>query len=184
MRNGRSGDCTNLAKVSQFPSNFPQEALSRVYVEAIAAKAGLISSVPNYDYGIDVCLRSVRLRGRRHTDAGGQLDVQLKSTTHATLTETHVVYDLDVKAHDDLREEGDNCPRILVLLVLPKDDADWLAQSEDELAWRRCAYWFSLRGAEATPATTTVRISIPRENVFSVETVQTMLARLRGRENT
>ena len=55
--------------------------LCRAYVRAIAAQAGLICSEPEEDYGIDLCLRAIRRRGPRLADVGGQLDLQLKSTT-------------------------------------------------------------------------------------------------------
>jgi hypothetical protein len=163
------------------PRNQRQELLSRAYVRAIAAQAGAVCSEPEQDFGIDLCLRSVRGRGRRITDAGGQFDVQVKSTTRANVTEDEVRYDLSVKNYDDLRAPGDNCPRILVVLVLPDDEAQWLSQSVEELVLRHCAYWISLEGYPPTAATTTTRIAIPRTAVFSAEAVRAILARLRER---
>jgi hypothetical protein len=160
-----------------------QEALGKAYVRAIAAQAGWICSEPEQDYGIDLCLRAVRVRGTRHADAGGQLDLQLKCTTRANVTDTGVVYDLDVKNYDDLREPGENCPRILVVLVMPEDEAQWLTQSVEELVLRHCAYWHSLEGEAPTTTTRTTRITIPRDNVFSAEAVPGILARLRERKN-
>ena len=121
------------------PRSQRQEALSRAYVRAVAAQAGLICGEPEQDFGIDLCLRAVRRRGRRYTDVGGQLDLQVKSTTQANVGANHVAYDLSVKNYDDLRESGDNCPRILVVLVLPDDEAQWLSQSPEELILRHCA---------------------------------------------
>lgn len=159
-----------------------QEALSRAYVRAVAAMAGVICSEPEQDFGIDMCLRAVRTRGHRHADVSGQLDLQVKSTTRAKVADTAVTYDLEVKNYDDLREEGDNCPRILVVLVLPEDETQWLSQSVEELVLRHCAYWVSLEGLPLTTATTTVRITIPRANVFSVQALQAILARIRERK--
>jgi hypothetical protein len=161
------------------PRNQRQEALSRAYIRAVAAQAGVICGEPEHDFGIDLCLRAVRRRGQRYTDVSGQLDLQVKSTTRADVGATHVAYDLDVKNYDDLREGGDNCPRLLVVLVLPDDETQWLSQSPEELTLRHCAYWLSLEGQQATTATRTIRIAIPRSNVFSVEAVQALLAGLR-----
>ncbi|HKI32336.1 MAG TPA: DUF4365 domain-containing protein [Gemmataceae bacterium] len=158
-----------------------QEGLSRTHVRAVAARAGVICSEPEQDYGIDMCLRSVRRRGRRFFDAGGQVDLQVKSTTRASLSDTHVRFDLKVKNYDDLREAGDNCSRILVVVVLPDDPGQWLVQSEEELLLRHCAYWINLEGYPPTTSTTTVRIPIPRENIFSVEAVKGILAQTRQR---
>jgi hypothetical protein len=161
-----------------------QEALSRTYVRAIAAQAGVICSEPEQDYGIDMCLRTVRVRGHRHTDASGQVDVQVKSTTQATVTATHIVYDLEVKNYEDLREEGENCPRLLVVFVMPEDESQWLSQSLEELVLRHCAYWISLEGFPPTHATTTIRITIPRANIFSAEALRNLLTDLRERKKS
>ena len=42
-----------------------QEALSRAYVQTIAAQAGVLCSKPDPDYGIDLSLREVEVRGER-----------------------------------------------------------------------------------------------------------------------
>jgi hypothetical protein len=162
--------------------NDRQESLCRAYVRAVAAQAGVICSEPEQDYGVDLCLLSVKVRGRRHGDAGGQVDLQLKSTTQAHAAGDEIKYDLDVVAYDDLRAEPDNCPRLLVVLLLPAEEALWLEQSPEQLTLRRCAYWISLAGRPATKATSTIRITIPQTNVFSVEAVRGLLASLRRKD--
>src|SRR5262245_22228853 len=127
------------------PVNQRQEALSRAYVRAVAAQAGLTCGDLTQDYGIDMFLRTVPVAGNRYTDVGDQLDLQLKSTTRAGVTVTEVIHDLEVRAYDALRVVTRGCPRILVLLVLPGDETLWLTQSADELILRRCAFWASLR---------------------------------------
>jgi uncharacterized protein DUF4365 len=163
--------------------NHRQEALSRAYVRAIAAQAGVTVSEPENDYGIDLSLRSIGLRDGRHRDVGLQLDLQLKSTTRGSIGASHVTYDLDVVNYDDLRQPGGQTARILVLLVMPGDEALWLTQSPDELVLRHCAYWISLKGYPSSPSTSTVRVPIPLANVFSVAAVQGIIQRLReGKE--
>jgi hypothetical protein len=56
-----------------------KEALSRAYVRAIAAQAGLTVSEPETDYGIDMTLRAITMRDGRRRDLGPQLDLQLKA---------------------------------------------------------------------------------------------------------
>ena len=152
-----------------------QEALCRAYVLAVAAQAGLIWSKPTEDYGIDLSLRSVALENNRWRDAGAQLDLQLKSTTRAIVTETEVVYDLEVDAYNDLRRVDRPCPRVLILLVMPTEEALWLNQTPEQLTLRYCAYWMSLRGQPLTTATRTIRIRIPRANLVSVEALTQLL---------
>jgi hypothetical protein len=161
--------------------NHRQEALSLAYVQAIAAQAGLSYSIPRPDYGIDISLRTIVERGNRRTDASAQVDIQVRSTTRANVSETQVIHDLDVTTYDDLRDPGVVCPRILVLLVLPVDEAQWLSQSTEELILRKCAYRLSLKGMAATRSTSTVRIGLPVTHVFSVEALQAILQRVQGR---
>jgi hypothetical protein len=168
--------------------NHRQEALSRAYVRAIAAQAGVGVSEPESDYGIDMSLHATTLRNERRRDIGPRdigprLDLQLKSTTRAAVGATHLTYDLDVVNYDDLREQIGEGARPLVVLVLPADEAQWLSQSPQELVIRHCAYWLSLKGYPAATATTTVRLPIPLANVFSVEAVRDILQRLRERKD-
>ncbi|MGL4555537.1 MAG: DUF4365 domain-containing protein [Gemmataceae bacterium] len=160
-----------------------QEALSRAYVQAIAARCGLACGSRDFDYGIDLTLHTVRRAGGRYVDGGVCLDLQLKSTTGAALTPSHVLYDVEVKTYDDLRDPAVICPRVLVLFVMPEAEAEWTDQTEDHLLLRHCAYWMSLRGMPGTPNTATVRVAIPRTNLFSVGGVRRLMERVeRGQE--
>jgi hypothetical protein len=152
-----------------------QECLCRAYVQAIAAQAGVISAKPDPDFGIDLCLRAVRQGGNQYSDFGMQLDLQLRSTTRANVSDIEVRYDLDVRTYNYLREVPPICPRLLVLLVLPDDESQSLSQSLEELMLRHCAYWLSLQGAEPKTATTTVRVTIPRSQVFSIQALRTLM---------
>jgi hypothetical protein len=162
------------------PRNQRQEALSRAYVRAIAARAGVICADAVQDFGIDLYLRSVTFQDGHYSDTGPQLDVQLKSTMRAEVRDAAVIHDLEVRAYNVLREHlVPGWPRVLVLLALPEDEAQWLTQSVEELVLRRCAYWVSLRGAEPVTAHTTIRIALPRQNVFSAEGLTEIFAQLK-----
>jgi hypothetical protein len=165
------------------PRNQRQEALSRAYVRAIAARCGLLCDFAReYDYGIDLSLHDIARRGSRVGESGFQLDIQLKSTTSAQLTADEVLYDLEVKAYDDLREPAVGNYRVLVVVVLPPDESLWTSQTEEQLVIRGCAYWSSLRGLPPTTNQRTTRVSIPRGNVFSVEGVTALMDRIRKGE--
>ena len=119
------------------PEPAARRALSRAYVRAVAARAGLICGGTENDLGFDLFLRSVEIHGQQLWDGGPQLDVQLKSTTRAEVRETVVAYDLEVRAYNILRQENASRPRILVVLVLPEDESEWVSQTEDLLIVRR-----------------------------------------------
>jgi hypothetical protein len=165
------------------PQSQRQEALSRAYVRAVSARAGVTCTDLVQDFGADMVLRHVAQKEHRYVDDGRQLDLQLKSTTRAELDENEVSYDLDVRAYNWSRQHQVYRPRILVLLVLPEDEAQWLSQSLEELVLRRCAYWTALRGAEPTTKQRTIRVRLPRANVFSSAAVCQLLdeARTEGK---
>jgi hypothetical protein len=159
-----------------------QESLSRAYIQAIASRCGLNCSFRDFDYGIDVTVHLIQRRENRYVESGFNLDIQAKSTFNATLNGTHVVYDMEAKTFNDLREPDVGTPRILVLLVQPEIENDWTGMTENELMLRRCAYWLSLKGREPTTNKETIRVSIPRTNLFSVEALQGIMTRLRNGE--
>jgi hypothetical protein len=162
--------------------NHRQEALCRAYVQAVAGAAGLITSKPEPDYGIDLSLRMVLLRAHRRWDASVQLDLQLKSTAGQDPAGTNISYDLDVDAYEALRAIDTPCPRLLVVL-LPEDEAEWLHQTPEQLALRRCAWWMSLKGWPEKTARRSVRVAIPGANVFSVAAVKSLMQRVRERKD-
>jgi hypothetical protein len=159
-----------------------QEAVSRAYIHAIAARCGLGCSFRDFDYGIDLTVHAIRRIGRRYVESGFNLDIQAKTSTTAVVSPTQIVYDIEVKTYDDLRDSNIGCPRILVLLAMPEDELVWTDQNEDNLLIRKCAYWMSLKGRPATVNTTTVRVSIPRVNVFSVDALNRLMDKVRKRE--
>jgi len=53
----------------------------------------------------------------------------------------------EIKRYDKLRADHRDPARIMVVLFLPLQHADWLSHSEKELVLKNCAYWVSLRHA-------------------------------------
>ena len=152
-----------------------KEGLSLAYVQALAARAGFSTAVPEPDRdSVDVRIM-----------AGGPrrpaLDLQLKAT--ANLAETQDGFRrfrLGIKNYDDLRVETQT-PRLLVVLDLPQDEAQWMTVTTEELVLRRRAYWVSLQiGHEEVVRQETVTVRIPEGNVFDVATLQTLMERSRS----
>ncbi|MBW0001263.1 MAG: DUF4365 domain-containing protein [Verrucomicrobia bacterium] len=106
-------------------------------------------------------------------DNGGYLtEVDLKIQLKATIQPPgdngmHRSYFLaGVNRYDDLRAATVDVARILVVLFLPPDAAEWISHTEDELALRRCGYWVSLRGAAATSNRSGATVYIPKAQAF------------------
>lgn len=162
--------------------NHRQEALSRAYIQTVAARCGMSCSFRDFDYGIDVTVHEIKRRGGHYAESGISLDIQAKSACGPCPAEEAVAYDLTVKNYEDLRDPANPKPRILVLLVLPEEEAEWTTLTEEQLVLRRCAYWLSFWGSPATKNKDTVRVSVPRKNLFSVEALQHLIALIRAGE--
>jgi hypothetical protein len=172
-----------LPGIADMTDEHRMEQLSFAYAQAVAAVCGCRWARPELDYGIDLSLRQVRWQRGRWWEAGIPLDIQLKSEAGATVTPTHVVHDLKAEAYDILRRSTRSSPAILVLLVLPANQTDWIDHSEDRLELRKCAYWLSLRGQPASTNKATVRVHIPRANQFTPAALQRIMEAIRRRED-
>lgn len=140
------------------PPNIESE-LSYAYLHAVAARAGMSCKEGNRhddNSGVDA-----ELRGWAPFPNGGylteiDLNIQLKATISVPSDDgqSFSYFLRGVKRYNDLRAGAQATHRILVVLFLPENAVDWLYQTKEELALRRCAYWVSLRGApETTNAT-------------------------------
>src|SRR5438093_1614359 len=101
--------------------NHRQEALSRAYIQAVAARCGMNCSFRDFDYGIDATVHEIKRRGGHYAESGISLDIQAKSVCGPCPQEETVPYDLNVKNYEDLRDPDNPKPRILVLLILPEE---------------------------------------------------------------
>jgi hypothetical protein len=146
-----------------------KERLSIGVVTLIAARAGCMVMEPPLD--------------RNSTDAiigpaSGkkvQIDAQLKSTVDLKSNGSNFDFDLKVKNYNDLREVHVSSPQILVVLDLHKSDSRWLDLSTGGIVLQRRAYWLSLKGAPPTKNKKTVRVKIPKKQVFTPEVLVQLL---------
>jgi Domain of unknown function (DUF4365) len=155
--------------------NQRKELFSKAYVRAVAAVAGCSVDQPEDDYdSIDLRIKARSIQG---AVSYPQLDLQLKCTSRDLLDTNFIRYPLILKNYNDLRI---NCqiPRILVVVVVPENLADWIEQSEQEMLIKSCAYWVSLRGLPATQNIKSVTVELPRSNLFTVKAIESMMKRI------
>ena len=131
-------------------------------------------SFANFDYGIDVTVNEIIDANGHFFESGFRLDIQAKSSVNAKVEKDFVTYALEVKAYETLRVES-QVPRILVLLVLPAHESQWVDQDEERLILRKCAYWVSLRGRGPITNQARITIRIPRTNLFAVEGLRSIM---------
>ncbi len=154
-----------------------KEEISRAYVHAVAARCGFAVSNWSQDQGcVDVSIgASSALGGGTLEDP--RIDLQLKCTsdTHH-LREDHVAWQLSRPHYDKLRARS-STPKLLVLLVLPELEAEWMQHSTDSLIIRRCAWWLPMAGMPSINTESKV-VHLPRTNVFSPEQLRSMMERV------
>lgn len=156
--------------------NQRKEQYSHAYVKAVAAVAGFAWYKPSVDDdSIDLGLAQ---RGGGGTVRSPRLEMQLKCHAMATPNEDDFAYWLDLKNYDDLRDEQVEVKRILVVVLVPDDLAEYLAEGEQQLAMRRCGYWLSLRGFPPTDNDTGKTVRIPRSQRFTVQSLQRIMQRI------
>jgi hypothetical protein len=115
--------------------------------------------------------------------AGGtmrpSLDIQIKATINLGEPKGGVFrFPLKRRNYDLLMAET-MIPRILVVMDLPKNEADWLEVTADGLILRRCAYWASLGGLGETANKESVTILLRRNNRFDVESLKALMEQAR-----
>lgn len=122
-----------------------KEQFSIAYLRAVVAVAGYnIASVDVDEDSIDIGLRGNRRDGTFRK--APVLDVQAKCTATDDGRGPYLPVDLSIKNYDDLRESSRHVPVILVVVCVPPDLGDWLEETPEHTAMRRCAYWLSVRG--------------------------------------
>lgn len=156
-----------------------KEALGMAYVRAIIAKAGYNIAKSEKDFGLDGTIRDVKDRNGRRYESGIGIEFQLKSSCDVSFENGELVYDLESKNYNDLALWAGAMPSILILFVLPEDANEWIKHSKECLEIRNCAWWCSLQGLPETPNSSTKRIRIPEEQVFSPDMLKYLMEKAR-----
>ncbi|MEO5328119.1 MAG: DUF4365 domain-containing protein [Magnetococcus sp. THC-1_WYH] len=157
--------------------NLQKEKFSEAYVRAVAAVAGFGVSRPEVDDdSVDL---TIAARGGNGTVRSPRLDIQLKCTANATIHGDEAFsFPLKIKNYDDLRDEHVMVPRVLVVMRVPDDLADWFETTEDQLLLRHCGYWVSLRGEPTMDNTTNKTVTIPRNQLLTVDNLRSLMNRI------
>ena len=148
-------------------------------MQAVAAYSGIAFDKINFDYGMDAQLKDIICDNNGFRESGYNIDVQLKSTSNFIIKNNKIVYDLESKNYNDLVLENVITPRILVLLLLPKQKSDWLDVSEEFLLLKKSAFWCSLKGNKKTENKQKKRIQIPTCNILTPDNLKELMAKIK-----
>lgn len=158
--------------------NTQKEEFSYAYIYAIASAAGCIcqrTTTPLDKLGVDLIITGIAASGLPNFPI---LYIQVKCTSRDILNDNSLRYPLNIKNYEELSTSNAYPPRIIIVVIVPDRVNDWLQQTEAELCLKRCAYWISLEGAASTDNKERVTISIPRTNIFSAQTLTTIMQRI------
>ncbi|HLX64856.1 MAG TPA: DUF4365 domain-containing protein [Planctomycetota bacterium] len=154
-----------------------KEEFSRAYVHAVASAAGYSL----YEPFVDDESVDLGFTGRGASDAKQEprLEAQLKCTTIATTQNSEIRYTLNkIRNYNDLRLSRVQAPRILIVVNVPSDIANWIEQSDEQMIVRRCAYLLSLRGMPQIRNTSSVSVRIPLEQRFTPVALRAIMRRV------
>lgn len=140
--------------------NTRKERFSLAHINAVATYADCEVIEPKVDQGsVDGILKRATI--------SETIGFQAKATSQDVLSRDGdaVHFPLPIRDYDNLRVEKH--PFILIVVLLPDDETEWLTQTADKLCLRHCGYWLSLMGHNSVPNRSSVTVRIPTANVFS-----------------
>ena len=149
------------------------EQFSFAYVRAVAAHADCAVTDNHYP---DINSKDGTISadwGRRRP----KIDFQAKATSQDVLRDGAIRFRLPISDYNNLHRR-DTVPHILIVMLMPKDEADWLNQTSEELTMRRCAYWMSLEGKSESPNVSTVTVHVPVSQMFDSAQLREMMDRV------
>lgn len=149
-----------------------KEQFNIAYVNAIAAQVGVNPSKPEVDDdSIDIQLTGKGFQGKIRNP---QIQLQLKCSSQELLSGDVVKFRLSRKNYNDLRGDDLVCPRYLVVLLVPKNEHDWIGHLYDGIHLRHLCYWVSIRDLPETQSES-VTIDIPITQRLTATQLQLMM---------
>lgn len=153
---------------------------SLAYVRAVAHAAGYFIQESNRTFDSDGIDLTLLCRSAHGIVRSPRLDIQVKATSDDLMKRKFFPYDLDIKNYNELRDTHLQVPRILVVVLVPKDIKLWVHTSDKGLLLRKCGYWKSLRGESQTDNKTSIRINMDCSACFHVKQVASIMDRIQA----
>jgi hypothetical protein len=170
------------------------EEISKAYVAAVAAACGFkLGSWSQDDDCLDVTLGATGRIGRGFMQSP-KLDLQLKCSADPRRRHRDggASWELSRSHYDLLRSRQRATPLILVVLLLPEDEADQITHTLEALTLRRCAWWLSLAGRPAlqpivrgdqVAERTSTTVHLPEDQPFSPAGLRALMERISAGED-
>lgn len=155
-----------------------ESELSLAYLQAVAAKAAFAVDIPHIDHdSIDAVVSAKGLLATDSLKRSPRIEIQLKATVNAQENRSQQFpFSLPLKNYDELRADT-VLPRLLVLLVLPKKDTEWLRHEPEMLILQRCAYYMSLKGLPHSANMGHETVYIPARNMLTPDSLHALMVK-------
>jgi Domain of unknown function (DUF4365) len=161
-----------------------QEEFSYAFIGAIATAAGYAVKLAGRTEdaaGKDLAIVAPSVTGKSYTSP--VLDAQVKCTINdSIIKETHVHYPLAIKNYNYLIDKP-LVPRLLIIVIIPRNLAEWLDASESQTILQKCVYWISLKGQLPKKNAKKVTIRIPRSNLLTPQSLKGIMQRIADEED-
>ena len=148
--------------------NKRKERFSLAYINAVATYADCEVLEPKVDTGsVDGILKRTTIREL--------IGFQAKATSRELLSNDgqQINFPLPIHDYDHLRNAGR--PFILVIVLLPQEESQWLAQNKEELCLRHCGYWLSSEDWNPVLNKDNVTVHVPLSNEFNSSQLTTLM---------
>jgi len=161
------------------------EDMSEAYLRALCAANGYTIEKRDHDNdGVDIGLVCSDKVADDSKLLSTELRIQLKSSyaNIATHDDGSITYKLEVKNYKSLISTSRMVPLILVVFHMPREEAQWLEQTNDWLKIKKCAYWISLKGRDDTENAEKISIRIPAENLLTKDSLKEIMHKISKEE--
>lgn len=148
----------------QRKTNFMEE-FQRAYLSAISAAAGCLIADFSFDDGIDAQLNHRSPVHTSLTDQTARLEIQLKATHQAPPKLGGASALMRNDRFDHFRTANPTMHKVVVVMHMPPDPADWVAANRKRLLLHHASYWVNLAGAAPSNAANPT-VNAPRSNLF------------------
>jgi hypothetical protein len=167
--------------------NSRMEDMSFAYVKALCAQKGYTLNKAERDNdGIDATIECKGLPAEDCTMMSCKMDVQLKAT-HSnsrfyTLNNGDYRFVLESKNYNHLVQNKRMIQLILIVFHMDPNQSNWLDHSKNSLKITKCAYWLSLIGKAPINNTSSITVTIPKENILSPDELERLIIKVAKEE--
>src|ERR1700733_11797266 len=154
------------------------ESLEEAYLRAVAASAGcVIVGRPDIDEGVEIMLSHTA--DSHQYDHVVYLNIQMKSTSaFEGRNTTSVSAGISGKRWNQFCTPNPTTSKIIVIMSVPRDQANWTEAGHEALTIRYCAYWVNIEGQPPVEEDSTTTVTAPKTQIFNDIALCAMMERI------